>query len=68
MEKPNIVEKFTDNGEHSHWQLLDAETGVLLWSGDEVLPQSDVIKSLPCRNCDCGEPFKHSRCDCSCHD
>lgn len=32
MKKPVIVEKFADNGEHSHWSLVDCETGELLWS------------------------------------
>lgn len=33
-----------------------------------LLQQADVIKSLPCRKCDCKYPFQHRRCDCSCHD
>lgn len=27
-----IVEKFTDNGEHSHWELVDKNTGSVKWS------------------------------------
>ena len=34
MEKPIINEVFADNGEHSHWELINAETGELLWSED----------------------------------
>lgn len=34
MEKPIINEVFSDNGEHSHWELIAAETGELLWSED----------------------------------
>lgn len=30
MEKPIINEVFADNGEHSHWELINAETGELL--------------------------------------
>lgn len=28
-----LTEKFTDNGEHSHWELVD-ENGKLLWTED----------------------------------
>lgn len=31
MNKPTIVERFADNGEHSHWELI-SENGLLLWS------------------------------------
>lgn len=32
MNKPTIVEVFADNGEHSHWTLIESETGIKLWS------------------------------------
>lgn len=32
MKKPIIVERFADNGEHSHYDLIEVETGELLWS------------------------------------
>ena len=32
MKKPTIVERFADNGEHSHYSLIETETGKLLWS------------------------------------
>ena len=32
MKKPLIIEIFADNGQHSHWALLDMEDGVKLWS------------------------------------
>ncbi len=35
MEKPTIVERFADNGEHSHWELVDTETSVVLWTESE---------------------------------
>ena len=28
--KPIISEKFTDNGAHSHWSVIDSETGHIL--------------------------------------
>ena len=57
MKEPKVIEMFADNGEHSHWQLID-EHGEVLWSeeptevkNNAVLPR--VSKSL---KCDC----KHS--------
>lgn len=47
---PVLSEAFADNGEHSHWRLIDANTGDLLWTEapeeDKLLytgysPQSD---------------------------
>jgi len=32
MDKPIINEVFADNGQHSHWELRDANTGKVLWS------------------------------------
>ena len=32
MKKPTIIEKFADNGEHSHWTLCETQTGKYLWS------------------------------------
>lgn len=29
-EKPLIVEKFADNGEHSHWSVIDANNGKII--------------------------------------
>ena len=34
MNKPKVIEKFADNGEHSHWELIDSDTGTVLWSED----------------------------------
>lgn len=42
MKKPIVVEKFTDNGEHSHWELIHPETGKLLWSEDAQRKDSDL--------------------------
>jgi hypothetical protein len=27
-----LVERFADNGEHSHWELIDRSTGAVEWS------------------------------------
>lgn len=32
MDKPVLVERFADNGDHSHWELVIAENSELLWS------------------------------------
>lgn len=31
MKKPIVMEKFTNTGEHSHWELVNAQTGETLW-------------------------------------
>jgi hypothetical protein len=30
--KPEVIEVFADNGEHSHWVLIDPQEGTKLWS------------------------------------
>lgn len=42
MNKPQLIEKFADNGEHSHWELINSETGNVLWS--EVSPEDEIIE------------------------
>lgn len=32
LNKPTIVERFADNGAHSHWELVNTDTGEMLWS------------------------------------
>lgn len=32
MKEPKVLEKFADNGEHSHWELIDSDTGKVLWA------------------------------------
>jgi len=39
-DKPIVSEAFADNGEHSHWRLIEPETGKLLWSG---FPEEDKL-------------------------
>lgn len=57
MKEPKVIEIFADNGEHSHWQLID-ENGEILWSeepnevkNNAVLPlvssNNLIIKCLP---------------------
>lgn len=33
MKQPIVVERFADNGEHSHWELI-GDDGEVLWSED----------------------------------
>lgn len=40
---PTLIEKFADNGQHSHWSLVDSETGKVLWEEGSTLP-SEVQK------------------------
>ena len=35
MEKPIVVERFADNGEHSHWELISTG-GEVLWDNWEA--------------------------------
>ena len=41
MQKPTIVERFTDNGEHSHWELID-DMGEVLWDSWDAPYSSKV--------------------------
>ncbi len=36
MDKPIVIERFADNGDHSHWELVSAQTGNNLWSEMDV--------------------------------
>lgn len=31
MKKPILIERFADNGEHSHWELIDTDTQEVIW-------------------------------------
>lgn len=35
IDKPIIVERFSDNGEHSHWERIEPKDGAILWTGDD---------------------------------
>lgn len=50
MEKPTIVERFADNGEHSHWEMVRTEDGYTLWSEEEDHDKI-VVKTTACYNC-----------------
>ncbi len=43
--KPIIVEQFSDNGEFSHWHLIEPKTGIVLWSSfpEETVAQGQEI-------------------------
>lgn len=36
MNKPIIVEVFADNGEHSHFKLINVDNGEVLWEEPET--------------------------------
>ena len=42
MEKPFLEDHKADNGEHSHWNLIDSETGELLWTED---PEEEMAQN-----------------------
>lgn len=46
---PVVVEVCADNGEHSHFKLIDAETGVCLWEESETAHNSDYAKCHICK-------------------
>ena len=41
--EPRICEKFADNGEHSHWELINTDNGETLWKESQSSPK---IKQL----------------------
>ena len=45
MGAPVVVERFADNGEHSHWDLIDSGDGKTLWS-EGVLVQAQATDSI----------------------
>jgi outer membrane protein assembly factor BamB len=38
-----LCEVFSDNGEHSHWRIIDCDTGVIVWSQDA---EEDIAKGV----------------------
>ena len=47
MKEPKVIERFADNGGHSHYELIDIETHEVLWSEDtEALSQHNVSDML----------------------
>lgn len=45
MERPILVDQFADNGDLSHWHLVNAETGEVLWSSfpEETIARGEKI-------------------------
>ena len=46
MKEPKVIEKFADNGEHSHWKLIDDETGEVLWSEEPKEVKNNALLRL----------------------
>lgn len=42
MKEPKVIERFADNGEHSHWQLID-ENGEILWSEEPTEVKNNAV-------------------------
>jgi hypothetical protein len=48
-----VVEKFTDNGNHSHWELTGKDCGCILWSEeDDTAPAVAKAEGVALRKCD----------------
>jgi hypothetical protein len=49
MEKPILTEQYSDNGEFSHWHLIENRTGKVLWSSfpEETIAQGQRIDPNP---------------------
>ena len=45
MKEPKVIERFADNGEHSHWQLID-ENGEILWSEEPTEVKNNAVLPL----------------------
>lgn len=45
MKEPKVIEMFADNGEHSHWQLVD-ENGEILWSEEPTEVKNNAVLPL----------------------
>lgn len=51
MREPLVIDRFSDNGEHSHYELIDQDTGNVIWSEDvfDTIPTSPIIGN--CSTC-----------------
>jgi len=49
-EKPDLIERYADNGEHSHWELR-GRTGILLWTEDEEEKEPIGFNGDHCKSC-----------------
>ncbi len=34
--RPMVIERFADNGEHSHFELINTDNGEVLWTEPET--------------------------------
>ena len=48
MEKPIIIDIFTDNGDLSHYELIDVSTGDVLWSS---FPEETIAMGRKINDC-----------------
>lgn len=61
MNKPIVIEKFADNGEHSHWELIDPDTGTVLWSEDSNVDEIIEIEGYKFRRGDIYDIYECER-------
>jgi acyl carrier protein len=46
MKKPVVIEKFSDNGELSHYELVNPETGEVLWVEEHKYDYEEIVKKI----------------------
>lgn len=52
MNKPILIEKFADNGAHSHWELIDSNSGETLWIEKDPDDEEIIIEGYKFRRGD----------------
>lgn len=55
MNKPLVVERHADNGEHSRWELINPKTGEVLRSEPE-----GTQSTLQCKGCNADLTLRHA--------
>lgn len=62
MNKPIIKEVFADNGEHSHWELINSDNGEVIWTEDKFNQRIEYvpIKSIA-QNSICFDDFRSEK-------
>jgi len=44
--EPKLVEKFADNGDHSHWELINPDTNEIIWSEESDVSKDEMTGKL----------------------
>jgi acyl carrier protein len=46
MKRPIVIEKFSDNGQFSHYELVNSETGEVLWVEKHKYDYEQIVKKI----------------------